>query len=203
VKAVRYALIILFSIYFVLIFFDIIMAKPIPYLWRYGLHGMLGVLFGVIFFSYQDKALSNKFIKCLELISLSIFLIMISVASVRDSIYEYFLLNLGIDSFAAAFYLIGFGTIFFLHYDLGKKSLVWLAKSIKILGKYSLFVYLSQIIIINLILILFRGFKLDKQWKCLMFSVIIAFFCYVLTKMVNRGRKDYRSVNKLYRVIFQ
>ncbi len=199
----RYTIKIFLLLLVLLIVADLLMVNHIPYLWRYGLHGLFGVLLG-IFFSENifSRKFSKKFIKIASFISFVIFMTILGIVTGISQTYHFFLLNLGPDLLASSTYFIGFVTIFYLRYDLDKISLGWSGQFLKTLGEHSLFIYLVQISLIDSIVIIFPKYMLHTQWECFFFSILIIILCLALTKITDYARQ-YNLVNRFYRTVFQ
>lgn len=203
IDRLRYTLKIFSVILVLLITIDLFMDNNIPYLWRYGLHGIFGVTVGVFFFqNIFSKKFSIQFIKFFGFIFLCLFFTILGIVALVPPTYDFFLYNLGPDLLAVSAYFIGFMNLFYLLYDIEKKRLGWIGKNVENLGKQSLFVYLIQIILINLILLLFKEFNLNSQWECFLLSVLIVVVCSALCNFVDYIRKYY-FIDRLYRTIFQ
>lgn len=200
----QHTLLIVSLVIFMIIAIDLVRIDPLPYLWRYLLHGITGIVLGIIFNNkYQNNILTNTFVKFHLYTFGSIFILITILVSSDSSVHKFFLFKLGPDILAATSYLIGLGSIFFLLYDLRQLPLGIFSKILECLGRHSLFVYLLQIIIIDLTVIVFDNFRLGSQWECLVLTVLITSFCYIFTCVILKIRKCSRSVNILYRIVFE
>ncbi|MBN2521604.1 MAG: hypothetical protein JXB17_13915 [Bacteroidales bacterium] len=200
----RYALHVFLLLLALIILIDLITVDPIPYLWRYGLHGIFGLIVGMFFFqNIFSGYYSNRFkIAILGFVFLGIFFVTVLIVIIVPSAHEFFLYNLGPSLLAVSAYFVGFSNIFYLLYDLEGRSLNWSGKILKNLGAQSLLVYLIQITLINLIVLIFKKFKLYAQWECFVVSILIALVCFVLSILVGYYRQ-HSIVDRIYSIVFQ
>lgn len=182
---------------------DLFVDDNIPYLWRYVLHGMFGVPVGMFFFkNILSGKLSKRIVKISGLVFLGIFLTIVGIVAIMVSAYYFFVYNLGPDLLAVSACFIGFCSIFYLLYDLGKRPLGWAGNIIKHLGKQSLFVYLVQIMVINLIALILTDHQLHAQWEGYVLSVLVLLVCLISCRLMDYARR-YNFAERLYRMVFQ
>jgi len=177
-------------------------SKHIPYLWRYVLHGLVGVEIGMIFHQYiYNGDLQKKQIYVTGITLFCIFLPVEFCVAYEKIFYEYMLFKIGPGILAVSIYAISLSLIFYARYDIEKASYNWATGGIIIAGNNSLFVYLLQISIINFLKIIFK-IRLDYQIECFVYSVIIFSVCIIICKFVIYLRCN-TVIDRLYQISFK
>jgi hypothetical protein len=203
VNRYKYSGVVIFSVLLAIIFGDLTADSRIPYLWRYVLHGIFGVFVGIVFY---EKILNAERSKCcIQFIAFNFLLIFISLSSIvalKSSTYDFFLYKLAPDILASSAFLLGFGCLFYLLYDVNSKTLSIVGRFVKNLGKNSLFIYIVQISLIDMIVILFPGYQLFDQLSCFALTFLIIVACIKFNIILDFIRKHH-IVNRIYCLVFQ
>lgn len=159
--------------------------ERVPYLWRYFFQGFLGIYIGIFFYKYIFSANIKKLtvfiigITCLTCFALiEVYLIFSQQA------FHFFVFTIGPQSFAVISFFLGFGMLSYLVYDINNRPLSLIGGSLSLLGKHSLFVYLLQIVIIDIVAILFKELRFSTQFGCLIFSLGLFIACILICKLL-------------------
>ncbi len=177
-------------------------SEYIPYLWRYVLHGLVGVGIGMIFHQYiYNRDLQKKQIYIIGITLFCIFLPIEFCAAYKKIFYEYMLFKIGTGILAVSIYTVSLSLMFHARYDIKKVPYNYVTQGIMIAGSNSLFVYLLQISIINFLKIIFK-IRFDYQIECLVYSVIIFSACAVICSLVIYLRRN-TIIDRWYQIIFQ
>lgn len=199
---ISYLKCIIFFVPLVLLFlFDVLNGGHLPYFWRYLPLSYLGAVAGVV---VHEMIRTNLLSTCSKRTLLSIILFacilagtfmvasFLSLKIAETILYEtipYHIMVLSI--------FVGLGGIAYLLLDNGLSYS--LHKYFYLMGEYSLFVYLLQIIIINLLSMFVRGES--SNLVAISLSIFITVICLCSTIALDR-LVGYQKINKIYRLIF-
>lgn len=173
----------------------------LPYFWRYLPLAYFGALSGIVTYKIVNNKLLSK-VHLRRIFTFSIFLfgalwvpVIVSgeIASniVVETLPYYFMI--------LSFYS-GFGGLAFRYLDNGPLS-VHLNRGFFILGEYSLFVYLLQIVLINISVLLLGGETFSSDIIVLSIALGITILCFLATNLIDRLRSIYPKLNKVYKSV--
>ncbi|MFZ5910584.1 MAG: acyltransferase family protein [Chloroflexota bacterium] len=173
-----------------------------PYLWRYFFQGLVGVYVGALFY---DQVLSNKHsnVKLLVMgsVGLSLFVLIEIFVTTSLNFYRFFLFNIAGITISVIIFFVGFAILTYLAYDLKQMPTFLVIKSLSLMGRYSLFVYILQILIIDIVAIVFE-MKLANQLEGLIASFLLIIICVLACNLLEKLLK-YPRIKSLYALIFQ
>lgn len=184
-----------------LAWYDLYSVGHLPYLWRYVAHGILGLMIGIVFNKFVLKNTFSGYCKRLSIVCLSIFVFIEILVILKPELYNFFLYNIGPSLVAVGSYFIGLSLVLYVIYDLKKRRLGKIECWIITVGQSTLFVYLLQIVLIDIVVLIFKNFQVDSQLGCLVMSACIFFVCLVACWLVNWGRQ-FSFINYVYKAVF-
>ena len=190
-------------IFTILAIVDLFVSTNIPYLWRYFLEGLVGVYTGLLFFKEIVSGDGRrKFWMQLGVMCSVVFVVIELLVTLSYNHYNFFLFKLGPQTIAVFSFFCGLGLLLFRLLDIKQISIPFLREPLTLLGKYSLFVYLLQIIIINMIDLFVEDLHFDSQGKCLAFSIVLFLICLIICYLLNFSMRS-SLIKRLYRIAFR
>lgn len=162
---------------------ELLLNNRLPYLWRYVFQGYIGIFIGLFFINHVMVQESEKKQSTILLmaVSLSVFFFMEILVILDPKTYYIFLFDTILQAIMIASFFVGFSLLFRELLDTKRNDgILRVIRPFLLLGKHSLFVYLIQIIIINLILIV-HPLKILSSVECMTISIILFFICFAVT----------------------
>ncbi len=183
---------------------DSVKGEQIFYLYRYLYQGILGVMFGLGFSSYFTNENPSK--KNLILTSIGFFSILtityVFLLSLDYVEYSSISTKLWLNSLTIICFLSSFGIPIYLLFDRGSSKIHFFMKIFVENGSNSLFVYVLQILIIDLAVILTGFYQIQSEWFLLFVSVLVFSLCS-LSCMVLQALMKHSFVRNIYCYIFK
>ena len=186
-----------------LLIYDFIAIKDFPYLWRYFFQGLMGIYVGSVFYNrVVSGKTSNKVLLIIGIVCFVLFALVELSVSLQQPLYYFFVLNVTAQFFAVVTFFIGSGLLLYLAYDIHGRSISFVAGSFSLLGKHSLFVYLVQIVIIDLLVIVYDGAKFTTQIEGFLYAMSLLILCVLICRLVEFLLR-YKRVKFMYDLIFR
>ncbi len=177
----------------------------LPYLWRYTFQGVIGIFTGILMSPQKISEISRNLkpnILATMIASLVVFFYMELQAILSPEKYILFLYNTFFQATMVTSFFIGFALFFLFFLDINRFNLIQsTSQQLLLLGKHSLFVYLLQIIVINLILLVYP-LELSSNIECISASIILFIFCLASTFLLEYLIK-YAPFKILYSAVFR
>lgn len=182
---------------------DLVQSGKIPYLYRYFFQGLLGIYAGKAFYGLTAKETQPKGnLRYIAVCLILVFGIVEAFVVFSAPNYYFFTLKIIPQSIGVCSFFGGVGILCFRIFDSKKVIKNGMIDAVVHLGRHSLFVYLLQITIIDLIVILFKGATLKTELGCLVFSWVLFMFC-VLSCQILKHLLRFRKVSYLYSLAFK
>lgn len=176
----------------------------LPYLWRYTVQGLAGIFIGILYIKkIMPIVIANRRSTIFGIMwfFMAAFLLIETQIVLSIDMYLLFLYNTVFQATIVISFFIGISLFFiFLGMTWGPEKSFAIRYGL-LLGKHSLFVYLLQIIIINVVLILY-AIKLVSASECFIASVILMLLC-LLVAVALEFFLQHLMVKKLYDVVFR